>query len=754
MGQEESSHLKLPSTPEIPLSKSLFDFLYIIGRGGFGKVWKVRYKKTHKKYALKEMSKVKIIDRKSEKSIKNEKEFLSELHHPFLVNMICSFQDNDNLYLVMDLFTGGDLRYHICHKRKFSENETKFFIACVIIGLEYIHSKNIIHRDIKPENLVLDSNGYVAITDFGVAKKNSKDNSSETSGTPGYMSPEVLCAQNHSFPVDFFALGVMGFEFMNGYRPYLGRSRKEIKEAVLSRQARIHRKDALDAGWSLESCDFINRMIYRKPKKRLGFKGIDEIKTHQWFYGFSWEELKEKKIKSFFVPKNGDNFDRKYCEGVEKIDSETRRRYLYYMSKERYKDLFANYTFVKKELLNENGKISLKGFYVNQSNRNTTSSSKSSGTYFLYGNNNNNIFSGNNIIDKQNESGNNINNISNNKNNSKIIDNDKYEKYEKQYEKTPNRNSGYSYPSTNLMKYLGNNVSHHSNIKNNNNNSNNNSNSQQSMRHNPSMSAMPVGYNKYTSLNFDRNNLSNNNRNNYNNNNNNNEKLIYSPPHNIHHSSLRYENNHKKKEFLSKTMHQNESLNISNKSKVPTTSNTKPVSRMNLNLNNNYISNISNYKNNLNNRRSLYQFPNNNSNLSHTNFRDYSNNASKSKLYFHSNNNIENKEIKSSRYNRGGSIEKSISNGPILSKTSSMKLLNFNSSYLNNINTNQDDGIYKMNYPNYRNRSNRILSAGHYHYEKDNSNYIISQRTKHASGNNSIYKKHSSSDFNQIHHHF
>ena len=217
MGQEESQRLKSQLKPEqkFPiLSKSLFDFLYIIGRGGFGKVWKVSYKRTQTKYALKEMSKVKIIDRKSEKSIKNEKDFLSQLHHPFIVNMICSFQDYDNLYLVMDLLSGGDLRYHICHKKKFSEDQTKFIVACVITGLQYIHSNNIIHRDIKPENLVLDSNGYVAITDFGVAKRNSKDNSNETSGTPGYMAPEVLCAQNHTFPVDFFAVGVMAFEFL------------------------------------------------------------------------------------------------------------------------------------------------------------------------------------------------------------------------------------------------------------------------------------------------------------------------------------------------------------------------------------------------------------------------------------------------------------------------------------------------------------------------------------------------------------
>jgi serum/glucocorticoid-regulated kinase 2 len=85
-----------------------------------------------------------------------------------------------------------------------------------VLALEYIHDNNIIHRDIKPENLVLDERGYVRITDFGVAKLCERENSAETSGTPGYMSPEVMCGQNHTIAVDYFALGVMGFEFMNG----------------------------------------------------------------------------------------------------------------------------------------------------------------------------------------------------------------------------------------------------------------------------------------------------------------------------------------------------------------------------------------------------------------------------------------------------------------------------------------------------------------------------------------------------------
>ena len=347
---KNSNYTNAPQSKNIfQPTKSMFEFLYVVGRGGFGKVWMVKYKKSHQKYALKEMSKVKIIDRKSEKSIRNEREFLSQLHHPFIVNMICSFQDYENLYLVMDLLTGGDLRYHICHKKQFNEEQSRFFSSCILLGLEYIHNNNIINRDIKPENLVLDEKGYVRITDFGVAKKNLKDNSSETSGTPGYMAPEVLCALNHSFQVDFFALGVIIFEFMNGYRPYLGRNRKEIKEAVIAKQIHVHRKQLFENGWSFESGDLINKLLYRKPHKRLGCNGIKEIKEHSWFKHINWEELMNKNMKSPFVPKNGDNFDKKYCEGVEQIDTQTKERYQYYKSKSKFKTLFINYTFVREE---------------------------------------------------------------------------------------------------------------------------------------------------------------------------------------------------------------------------------------------------------------------------------------------------------------------------------------------------------------------------------------------------------------------
>ena len=164
MGQNESQS----SSKFEKINRNYFSFHYVIGRGGFGKVWKVSYKKTNTVYALKEMSKVKIIDRKSEKSIISEISLLSRLNHPFLVNMIYSFQDYDYLYLVMDYLTGGDLRYHICRNRTFTEMETKFFMACIILGLEYIHSNNIIHRDINPENIFVSRFGEFKLGDFGI----------------------------------------------------------------------------------------------------------------------------------------------------------------------------------------------------------------------------------------------------------------------------------------------------------------------------------------------------------------------------------------------------------------------------------------------------------------------------------------------------------------------------------------------------------------------------------------------------------
>ena len=283
----------------IVVNKNSFEYISIIGRGGFGKVWKVCYKK------------------------------------------------EDTLTVLLSHFKLLDLRYHICKHHHFSEEQTKFFISCLLLGLEYCHSNHIIHRDIKPENLVLDAKGYLHLTDFGIAKTQQPNNFKETSGTPGYMSPEVMCAQNHTIVVDYFAVGVMGYEFMKGVRPYLGKSRKEIKEKIIAKQASI-KINEIPKGWSTEAADCINRLLQRKPSHRLGLHGAREVKEHIWFKNFLWKDLYNHKLIAPFIPPNNDNFDYKYCNEVEKQGLKTRERFAEIMIKESYKTCFKEYLYFSR----------------------------------------------------------------------------------------------------------------------------------------------------------------------------------------------------------------------------------------------------------------------------------------------------------------------------------------------------------------------------------------------------------------------
>lgn len=294
----------------LALSSSAFKIHYAIGKGGFGKVWKVEHKKSKEFFALKEMEKIRIINKRSVQSVMNERRLLALLHHPFIVNMHYAYQDREKLYLTMDYLPGGDLRYHIGKQKRFSESQTKFFISCIICSLEYIHENAIIHRDIKPENLVLDSKGFAHLTDFGIARIWQPENKHETSGTPGYMAPEVICRLNHTATADYFALGVIAYEFMLGKRPYIGKNRRDIRDAMLAKQVQINISD-LPQGWSPTVCDFINKLLQRKPQFRLGCSNIKEIKDHPWLFGTNWEQLYNKTCLSPFVPSSKDNFDLK-----------------------------------------------------------------------------------------------------------------------------------------------------------------------------------------------------------------------------------------------------------------------------------------------------------------------------------------------------------------------------------------------------------------------------------------------------------
>lgn len=271
-----------------------------------------------------------------------ENSILQELDHPFIVNMKYAFQDRENLYVVMRNFQGGDFRFHLFRNRVFTESQTKHFAGCVILALEYVHSRNIIHRDLKPENLVFDENGYLYLTDFGVAKYWRAENSENTSGTPGYMAPEVLCHQNHSFSVDYYALGIIIYECMTGRRPHNGKTRKEIKDQILAKQASV-KEDMVVGSWSSAALEFCNGLIQRKREKRLGENGIQELKNHPWFRDFDWNALSNQTVKATFVPNLSEStFDKK---NVMKEDDKFDENELKQLRRKTVQDSFKGYEF-------------------------------------------------------------------------------------------------------------------------------------------------------------------------------------------------------------------------------------------------------------------------------------------------------------------------------------------------------------------------------------------------------------------------
>lgn len=326
----------------------------MIGIGTFSEVWYVIDRKYKSEFAMKIFPKPKIIDKKFTKNIIKERNLMSKLNHPFLVNMHFSFQDNNYLYMILDLMKGGDLRYYYkLADKKFNEKECKFMVANLILALEYIHTNYIIHCDIKPENIVIDQNGYFKLTDFGIArdlKEESKIKNNNIAGSLGYMAPEIIFQNNINVSVDYFCLGVVAFEMMTGKLPYFSKNLEELKKLILANQVQI-KKYSIPEGWSTDSADFINKLIQRKQIKRLGNNNILEIKNHPWLNDIDWKKMYLGQLTSPFIPdtdwamKNNDLKERQQ----EMSDSQiTLQRYKNLESNGNYSSLFEEYYYFNK----------------------------------------------------------------------------------------------------------------------------------------------------------------------------------------------------------------------------------------------------------------------------------------------------------------------------------------------------------------------------------------------------------------------
>jgi hypothetical protein len=296
-----------------------FIVLQTIGIGSFGRVHLARLKANGEYYALKVMRKEDIIQYKQVEHILNEKHILEEINHPFIINMLCGFQDNTNIYIATDFSCGGELFSFLRAQKYFTNDIAKFYAAEVIVVFEYLHSKDIIYRDLKPENILLDETGHIRLIDFGFAKRVT-DVTYTLCGTPDYLAPEIIQSKPYSQAVDWYALGVLIYEMLAGYPPFYNENHVELYQQILEG------KYSFPPQISHTARDLIRKLLQPDLSKRFGNLkgGVEDIKNHKWFAGVNWEHVENKLIIPPYIPRcryNGDtsHFDQ-YPEDYEPYD--------------------------------------------------------------------------------------------------------------------------------------------------------------------------------------------------------------------------------------------------------------------------------------------------------------------------------------------------------------------------------------------------------------------------------------------------
>lgn len=276
-----------------------FSIVRVLGMGASSRVVQVRHKGNGQMYAVKVMSKRKIVthEKKLERAIA-EKRVLAKLKHPFVVSLQWAFQTKGHLFLVLDYCAGGELFYHLQCRGKFNEPDTKFYISEILLGLEYLHGQGVLYRDLKPENCLLDAEGHVRLTDFGLSKENLTESAVFQSfvGTVLYLSPEMIRREAHGLPLDFYCLGCLVYVLLTGCIPH-------FTNDVTQMCARRAAGEAIQVPPNItpEAVNILQKLLEADPATRLGTEGgAMSVKDHPWFHGIDWAKVYRKEQQSIF----------------------------------------------------------------------------------------------------------------------------------------------------------------------------------------------------------------------------------------------------------------------------------------------------------------------------------------------------------------------------------------------------------------------------------------------------------------------
>lgn len=277
-----------------------FEQMRCLGKGAFGTVHLVKQAATGKLYAQKQFKKASItVHKRLIEQTRTERTILESINrHPFVVKLYYAFQDHEKLYLILEYAQGGELFHHLAMERMFTEEVAAFYMAEMVLALEHLHQNvRVIYRDLKPENCLLDTEGHLLLTDFGLSKvalDGEDDRTNSILGTIEYMAPEVVEGKPYDFSVDWWGLGAIGFDLLTGSPPFGGNNHAKIQQNIIKAKLQLPYFLGPDAK------DLLTRLLRKEPHKRLGgttSKDIKVLKSHRFFRKIDWKKLERRECE-------------------------------------------------------------------------------------------------------------------------------------------------------------------------------------------------------------------------------------------------------------------------------------------------------------------------------------------------------------------------------------------------------------------------------------------------------------------------
>ncbi|KAH8891058.1 kinase-like protein [Thozetella sp. PMI_491] len=289
--------------PRRKMTADDFEPLRCLGKGTYGTVLLVKQRTTGRLYAQKQFKKASlVVHKKLVEQTKTERQILESVNrHPFVVKLFYAFQDQEKLYLILEYGQGGELFTHLSTEKMFPEPTAAFYMAEMVLALSHLHDTlGVVYRDMKPENCLLDADGHLLLTDFGLSKVAvDPDACNSILGTVEYMAPEVILGKKYGKAVDWWSLGALGYDLMTGSPPFRGQNNAKIQDNI------VKQKLVLPYFLSPDAKDLLTRLLRKEPAKRLGYnmpKDLAIIKKHRFFRRIDWKALAAREVEPPIQP--------------------------------------------------------------------------------------------------------------------------------------------------------------------------------------------------------------------------------------------------------------------------------------------------------------------------------------------------------------------------------------------------------------------------------------------------------------------